>query len=275
MSNKTTNKPCFWCGSFNTENNHVTISEDVPPRWLSGIKSVKEANCVPQCERCKKDLALLDNAVNDYFRYGAKVDLDKVERSNSSSNNKGYIARKIFLNGNIDYAQSNGSLLLWLRKLLSGLWYKKNDNRFNGLMLILAPWITFDDGYFFVSKTVISKYDSMSLLFNIDEQFNFNNYEMNNNKSHFKYTFINSPLLYIPEPLQLLRFSIFEEKFGYCLFIPETYIYNTSIISLFYDKPPLYIKNWIRCDYQKTSFVVDLLNSQRSITPEEATKRVR
>jgi len=274
MSKKTTNKPCYWCGTFDDDTNHVTISEDVPPRWLSGIKSVKEANCVPQCETCKKDLALLDNAVNDYFRYGAKVDLDKVERSNSSSNNKGYIARKILLNGNIDYAQSNGSLLLWLRKLLSGLWYKKNDNRFNGLMLILAPWITFDDGYFFVSNTVIPKNVSLSLLFSIDEHFNYIHNGNDTNNSDFKYTFINSSLLYVPEPLQLIRFAIYE-KCGYCLYIPEEILNDNSILSLFFNKPPLYISHWLRCDYRDSQFVVDLLKSQKSITPEEATKRVR
>jgi len=275
MSKRTLNKPCFWCGAFDNDNNHVTISEDVPPRWLSGIKKVKEVNCVPQCETCKNNLAPLDYAVNDYFRYGAKVDLDKVERSSLLSNNKGIVSRKIILNGNIDYAQSNGCLLLWLRKLLSGLWYKKNEKRFNGLMLILAPWLSFDDEFFFISKTVIPSKYSWNLLFDIDEHFNIVHNISNTNNCPFNYLFINSPLLYVPEPLQLLRFAIFEKKCGYCLFIPETIIGNTSVLSLFFEKPPLYINHWLRCDYRDSSFIVDVLNSQKIVTPEEAAKRVR
>jgi len=275
MGNRVKDKPCYWCGSYDNDNNQVTISEDVPPRWLSGIKKVKEINCVPQCETCKNNLAPLDYAVNDYFRYGAKVDLDKVERANLRSNNKGYVSRKIILNGNIDYAQSNGCLLLWLRKLLSGLWYKKNDNRFNGLMLILAPWLSFEDKYFFVCQTVIPKEVSRSLLSNIEKHLNFVHEVRDTNKEPFKYTFINSPLLYVPEPFQLLRFEILDDKCGYCLFIPEIIEADTSILSSFSDKPPLYINHWLRCDYQNSSFAVDLLNSQKSITLEEVTKRVR
>ena len=275
MGKRVKNKPCYWCGSLDNENNRVTKSEDVPPRWLSGIIEVKEINCVPQCETCKKNLASLDNAVSDYFRFGAKANLDKVERSNLRSNNKGYVSRKIILNGNTDYAQSNGSLLLWLRKLLSGLWYKKNDNRFNGLMLILAPWLSFDDDFFFISKSVVPSEISWSLLVDIEKHFNFVHNTEDTNKCPFNYTFLNSPLIYVPEPLQLIRFAIFEEKCGYCLFIPETIKDDTSILSLFFDKPPLYINYWLRCDYRDSSFAVDLLNSQKSITPEEAAKRVR
>src|SRR5215471_17659198 len=83
------NIQCYWCGSSGDEKNRVTISEDVPPRWLTGIRTVKKKNCVPQCNECKNALALLDDAVNGYFRYGAGVDLEKVEKNTFQRRNKG------------------------------------------------------------------------------------------------------------------------------------------------------------------------------------------
>jgi len=276
MGKRTKIKPCFWCGSLDNENNHVTISEDVPPRWLSGITKVKEKNCVPQCEKCKKDLALLDNAVSDYFRYGAGVHLDKVEHSNLLSKNKSFVSRKIILNGNTDYVQANGCLFLWLRKLLSGLWYKENNNRFNGLMLILAPWLSFNEDYFFICNKVIPSNFSYNLLLDIDEYIGYIHIIDDINKVPFKYTFIqSSKKLSIISPLQLLRFAIYENFCGYCLFIPDKIIGNTSILSNYFDKPPLYIYSWLKSSYCDSSFIVNLTNSLKLNTTEEVTKRVR
>lgn len=267
---------CYWCGTFGDSNNHVTISEDVPPRWLSGIKKVKKENCVPQCETCKKNLAVLDYAVNEYFRYGAGVDLDKVERANLMTNNKGFGTRKINLHGNIDYAQSNGCLLLWLRKLLVGLWYKENKSRFDGGMFLLAPWITFDDEIFYITQTVIPSNVSWSLLFDIDDFLGYNHETELTKRIAFKYSFILSSKINIPAPLQLLRFAIYGNFCGYCLFIPNFEKINPQIFIPYFGYPPLYIEKWLKgFPYYQSSFVVELTNSLKSISPEEAAKRVR
>jgi hypothetical protein len=275
MGKRARNKQCYWCGSLDNDNNHVNISEDVPPRWLSGIKKVKEENCVPQCETCKKNLAVLDNAVNEYFRYGAGVDLDIVEQNNSFSNNKGIIARKINLNGKIDYAQANGCLLLWLRKLLVGLWYKEKDYRFDGGMFILAPWITYDNKEVYVSNIAIPPEISRSLLRDIDDYFGYDSEIEYINKIRFKYSFVNTSLIVVPKPLQLLRFSIFGSYCGYCLFIPKHKIISPAAFYSLSSKPPLYVEKWLKgIDYFSSSLVVDLTNSLKSISPEEAAKRV-
>ena len=276
MGKRVKDKQCYWCGSLDNDSNHVNISEDVPPRWLSGIKKVKKENCVPQCETCKKDLAVLDYAVNEYFRYGAGVDLDKVERANLLSNNKGFGTRKINLNGNVDYAQSNGALLLWLRKLLVGLWYKEKNNRFDGGMFILAPWLSFDDKDAYVSNTVILSEKARALLFDIDDYFGYDYLYDNMNKIPFKFSFISSSLIAIPAPLQLLRFAIYGNYCGYCLFIPKHEIISPLKFLTLVNKPPLYIEKWLKgYPYFKSSKVVELVNSLKSISPEEAVKRVR
>jgi hypothetical protein len=276
MSKRARNKECYWCGSLDNDSNHVNISEDVPPRWLSGIKRVKEKNCVPQCNTCKNNLAVLDNAVNEYFRYGAGVNLDIVEQNNLFSNNKGVIARKINLHGKIDYAQSNGCLLLWLRKLLVGLWYKEKNNRFDGGMFILAPWLSFDDKDAYVANTVIPSEKARALLFDIDDYFGYDYLYDNINKIPFKFSFISSSLIAIPAPLQLLRFSIYGSYCGYCLFIPKNVIISPLKFLTLVDKPPLYIEKWLKgYPYFKSSKVIELVNSLKSISPEEATKRVR
>jgi len=268
-------KQCYWCGTIGDTSNRVTVSEDVPPRWLSGEKKVKENNCVPQCNICKKDLAVLDNAVNGYFKYGPGIDLDKLEKENLWSNNKGFSARKINLNGNVDYAQANGALLLWLRKLLVGLWYKEKNNRFDGGMFILAPWLSFDDQYFYVLQTVIPSSVLWPLLFDIDDFFGFDYETEFTKRAAFKYSFISSSQINIPEPLQFLRFSIYGNFCGYCLFIPEFKKINPQIFIPFVGYPPLYIEKWLNCQYFPSSFAVTLIDSLKSISPEEAAKRVR
>jgi hypothetical protein len=276
MGKRARNKECYWCGSLDNDSNHVNINEDVPPRWLSGIKRVKEENCVPQCNTCKSNLAVLDNAVNEYFRYGAGVDLDIVEQNNTFSNNKGVIARKINFHGKTDYAQSNGCLLLWLRKLLVGLWYKEKDSRFDGGMFILAPWLSFDDKDFYMSNIVIPSEVSRSLLFNIDDYFGYDYLYDNMNKISFKFLFINSSLINIPAPLQLLRFAIYGSYCGYCLFIPNIKNIDPIIFKPIVGYPPLYIEKWLRgYPYYQSSDVVKLVNSLKSISSEEAAKRVR
>ena len=276
MGKRVKNKPCYWCGSLDSDDNHVNINEDVPPRWLSGMKKVKEENCVPQCNTCRNNLAVLDYAVNEYFRYGAEVDLDKVERANLLTNNKGIGTRKINLHGNIDYAQANGCLLLWLRKLLVGLWYKEKDNRFDGGMFILAPWISFDDKIFYMANTVIPSKVSWPLLYDIDDFFRYDHKIEYTKSIPFKYTFIQSSQISIPPPLQLLRFAIYKSFCGYCLFIPNFEKINPIIFYPFFDKPPLYIEKWLKgYPYYPSSFVVELTSSLKSISPEEAAKRVR
>jgi len=276
MGKRVKDKQCYWCGSLDNDSNHVNISEDVPPRWLSGIKKVKKANCVPQCETCKKNLAVLDYAVNEYFRYGAGVDLDKVERANLLSNNKGIGTRKFNLHGNIDYAQANGCLLLWLRKLLVGLWYKERNSHFDGEMFILAPWITFDNKEVYVSNILIPSKISWPLLLDIDDFFR-NDYNIEYTKNiPFRFTFIQSSQIDIPIPLKLLRFSIYGSFCGYCLFIPKHKIISPSVIFSLFNKPPLFIEKWLKgINYFSSSDVVKLTNSLKSISPEEASNRVR
>jgi hypothetical protein len=269
-------KQCYWCGTIGDACNRVTISEDVPPRWLSGEKKVKEINCVPQCNICKKDLAVLDNAVNGYFKYGPGIDLNKIEKDNLWSNNKGFSARKIILNGNIDYAQSNGALLLWLRKLLVGLWYKEKNSRFDGGIFILAPWLSFDDQYFFMSQIVIPSNVSWSLLFDIDDFLGFDYETESLKKIEFKYSFISSQQINLPAPLQLLRFAIYGSFCGYCLFFPGLDINNIQMLKPFFDYPPLYLEKWLKgFPYFASSMVVKLTDSLKSISPEEAARRVR
>jgi len=185
MSNPETNiKQCFWCGTFGNDKNHVSISEDVPPRWLSGEKKIKMSNCVPQCKECKNALALLDDSVVGYFKYGPGIDLEKVEGSNNFVNNKGLYARRINLNGNEDYAQANGCLLLWLRKLLVGLWYKEKGTYFDGGMFLLAHWLTFDDPEMYVSGVVTPTQVAINLLFDIDDEITGNDYQTEFYKKH-------------------------------------------------------------------------------------------
>lgn len=270
-------KQCFWCGSFDKENNHVTVSEDVPPRWLSGEKKVKKINCVPQCNECKNALSGLDDAVNGYFRYGAETDLEKVEQNTSWLNNKGVYARKIDLNGKEDYAQSNGCLLLWLRKLLVGLWYKENDTFFNGQTVILANWLSFDDNFFYISNIVTPKEISIKLQFNIDLEMIQNDYLTDfKMKTPFSFSFIPSSRSGVELPLQLLRFAIYGRYPGYCLYIPE--MSESNLLKVFHllEKDPLYIKYWLRgYPYYPPSDVVSMVNSLKSISAEEAAKRVR
>jgi hypothetical protein len=276
MGKRVKNKPCYWCGSLDNENNRVTKSEDVPPRWLSGIKKVKKENCVPQCNSCKNYLAMLDDSANWYFKYGANVDVEKVIQANFFSNNKGIGARKIDLNGKIDFAQANAALLLWLRKLLVGLWYKEKDDRFDGGMYILAPWLTFDDLNFYVSKMVIPSSLSWPLLLDIDDFFGVNHNIDNTIKIPFEYAFIQSSRIKLPSPLQLLRFAIYENYCGYCLFFPKIDKGNHQAVLPFDRYPPLYIDKWLLGpQYFPSSFVVELENSLKPITSEEAAKRVR
>jgi len=276
MGKRTRNKECYWCGSLDNDSNHVTISEDVPPRWLSGIKKVKKENCVPQCNTCKNNLAVLDNAVNEYFRYGAGVDLDIVEQNNTFSNNKGIIARKIDFHGKTDYAQSSDCLLLWLRKILVGLWYKEKDSYFDGGMFILAPWLSFDNKNSYVSNIVTPSEIARSLLFDIDDYFGYDYLYDNMNKIPFKFLFINSSLIDIPAPLQLLRFAIYGSYCGYCLFIPKHEIISPLEFLTLFNKSPLYIEKWLRgYPYYQSSDVVKLVSSLKSVSPEEAAKRVR
>jgi hypothetical protein len=276
MSKKEKDKQCFWCGSLGNDTNPVTVSEDVPPRWLSGIKKVKKVNCVPQCEECKINLAVLDNAVNGYFKYGAAVDLDKVEKDTEWTKNKGIASRKIKLNGNDDYAQSNGSLLLWLRKLLVGVWYKEKGTRFDGLMLFLTSFLSFDNPDRYTNKIVKPLNVSMELLLNIDDALRYNYLTDFVKKVPFTYTFFNESHNIVPSPLQLLRFGIYGSYVGYCLFIPASIGTNTKIFLPLYEKSPLYIDKWIYgYQYIRSSDVVKLVDSTKSITAEEATKRVR
>jgi len=275
MSNIIREIQCFWCGSFSKENNPVTVSEDVPPRWLTGEKKVKAKNCVPQCENCKIGLSGLDDAVNGYFRYGAEVDLDKVERHTIRINNKGTSARQIILHNNIDYAQSNGSLLLWLRKLLAGLWYKEKGTYYDGGMLFLTPWITFDDKDMYISHIVPSSTFLCDIIFNIDKFLGFN-YEIDYQKKiPFCYNFDISKLSNIPKPLHLTRFSIYSRFIGYCLFLPKSLADNPfSFISL-YNKPPLYVENWLKgFQFIPSTTVIELVKSLKNISADEAAKRV-
>jgi hypothetical protein len=276
MGKRTKTKQCYCCGTLDNESKHVNISEDVPPRWLSGIKTVKKENCIPQCNTCRNNLAVLDNAVNEYFRYGAGVNLDIVEQNNLWTNNKSIGTRKINLNGNIDYAQSNGCLLLWLRKLLVGLWYKEKNSRFEGGMFVLVPWLSFDDSSLYVINTATPPEESRSLLFDIDDYFRYDYILDSRMKIPFKFSFINSPLINIPAPLQLLRFAIYGRFCGYCLFIPNYEKVNPKIFFPFFDKPPLHIEKWLKgFPYYQSSDVVKLVNSLKSISAEEAATRVR
>jgi len=270
-------KQCFWCGTFGNEKNHVSVSEDVPPRWLSGEKKVKISNCVPQCKECKSALAQLDDSVVGYFKYGAAIDLDKVEGSNSFVNNKGLFARKINLNGNEDYAQSNGCLLLWLRKLLVGLWYKEKGTCFDGGMFLLAHWLKFDEPEMYVSGVVTPTQVILKLLFDIDDEITGNDYKAEfKRKTPFDYIFIPSSRSRVPFPIQLLRFSIYGSFAGYCMYLPKFPIISPSSFSNMVGKPPFYLEKWIKgYPYFPPSTVVTLVNSIKNISAEEAAKRVR
>jgi hypothetical protein len=276
MRDRVKDKQCYWCGLFDSDNNPVTVSEDVPPRWLTGIKEVKEMNCVPQCEECKKGLNGLDDAVNGYFRYGPGIHLDKIERNTIRIKNKGVYARKINLNGKEDYAQSNGALLLWLRKLLVGIWYKEYDIRFDGTMYILTPWITYDNPDLYVSMIATPSIKSNELLAHIDEEFSIDTLTGLVNKNPFKFIFIPSSHSVMPLPLQLLRFAIYGSFIGYCLYIPEPIKSNLPIALNMLGKPPLYIENWLKgFPYIPPSTVTVFVNSLKEISAEEAEKKVR
>jgi hypothetical protein len=270
-------KQCFWCGSFTTKENRVTVSEDVPPRWLSGIKKVIKSNCVPQCEECKVALSGLDESVNGYFKYGASIDLEKVKKTNNFLDNKGLYSRKIKLNGNEDFAQSNGCLLLWLRKLLVGLWCKEQGTYFNGGMFILAHWLSFDDPERYFSGAVTPTVKTLEILFDIDEQITGINTQAELEKRKpFNFTFVPSSKSGILFPLQLLRFSIYGSYTGYCLFVPEISESNLFILHNLFEKTPYYLKYWIRgFPYYPPSIVIALINSLKSISAEEVAKRVR
>jgi len=270
-------KQCFWCGSLDKENNHVSISEDVPPRWLSGEKKVRKSNCVPQCNECKNALALLDDSVVGYFNYGPGIDLEKIEGSNNFVNNKGLYARKINLYGNNDYAQANGCLLLWLRKLLVGLWYKEQETYFDGGMFLLAHWLTFDDAEMYISGVVTPTQVTINLLFDIDDEITGNDYLTEfYKKTPFDYTFVPSSRSGVPFPLQLLRFSIYGSFAGYCMYLPKFPIISPSSFSNMFGKPPYHLEKWIKgYPYFSPSTVVTLVNSIKNISAEEAAKRVR
>jgi hypothetical protein len=261
MRNRIKDKQCYWCGTFDSDNNPVTVSEDVPSRWLTRIKEVKEINCVPQCEECKKSLNGLDDAANGYFRYGPGINLDKIARNTKRVKNKGIYARKIILNGKEDYAQSNGVLLLWLRKLLVRVWYKEYDKRFNGSMFILTLWITYDSPELYVSKIAIPSIKTNNLLAYIDEEFSIDTLTGLINIKSFKFNFIPPSHSGVPLPLQLLRFAIYGSFIGYCLYIPETSENILPILINIHRKPPLYIENWlIGFPYIPPSTVTGLVN---------------
>ena len=270
-------KQCYWCGTFGNKKNHVTTSEDVPPRWLSGEKKVKILNCVPQCKECKNALALLDDSVVGYFKYGAAIDLEKVEGSNNFVNNKGLYARKIDLYGNKDYAQANGCLLLWLRKLLVGLWYKEKGTYFEGGMFLLAHWLTFNEPEMYVSGVVTPTKEVLKLLFDIDDEITGNDYQAEfKRKTPFNYTFVPPSRNEVPFPLQLLRFSIYGSFAGYCMYLPKFPIISPSSFSNIFGKPPYHLEKWIKgFPYIPPSIVVTLANSIKDISAEEAAKRVR
>ena len=272
------NKRCFWCGTFGNESSRVKVNEDVPPRWLSGIKKVKKHNCVPQCKECQNALAMLDDAVMGYFKSGVYKDMDKIEKNISFVNNKGIYTRKIILNGQIDYAQSNGNLLLWLRKLLAGLWYKQFNSYFNSGMFILAHWITFDDPHFYFSNTVTPTEKTLEILFNIDENIaDVNYYKDCNQKEPFVYKFFSSSESGISMPFQLLRFAIYGSYAGYCLYLPEiTEIKDKNILKEIYCRSPFYFEYWLKGFHAYSpSQVIELVSSTKSVTAEEAAKRVR
>jgi hypothetical protein len=277
MSKRVRDKQCYWCGSLDNDSNHVTVSEDIPPRWLSGEKKVKEPNCIPQCEECKNALQGLDNAVNGYFKYGASIDIEKVKKYNDFVNNKGFNSRKINLNGSEDFVQSNGCLLLWLRKLLVGLWYKEKGTYYSGSMFILAHWLSFDDPEMYVSNTVTPTTKTLNILFDIDEQITGNNYKAESiRKTPFDFTFVPPSKSGILFPLQLLRFSIYGSYTGYCLFIPEVTEPNLLIAYNLFEQDPYYLKYWLKSfPYLSPSTVIALNNSLKSISAEEVTKRVR
>jgi hypothetical protein len=231
---------------------------------------------VPQCEECKNNLAKLDDAVNVYFRSGAGIHLDKVERSIAKTNNKGINARKINLNCNEDYAQSNGALLFWLRKLLVGLWYKYKNTYFDGEMIILAPWVTFDVPEIFVSGYATKPNELWAILFNIDIVITGSDYKKDcEEKTPFSFTFIPEYENVVPTPLQLLRFAIFGCFSGYCLYIPNTPMPSSSIISNMFGKAPLCIERWLKSPYLTSPTVAELVNEHKSISAYEATNRVR
>ena len=264
-------KQCYWCGSFGNDANPVTISEDVPPRWLSGVKKIKEINCVPQCELCKKALKPLDTAVVDYFKYGAKIDLSKVERSNELTNNRGFKARKVILNGSEDFILPNGTLALWLRKLLVGIWYKDKGKYFEGSILTLAPWITWDDPDLSVSNIIIPSSESKALYSDIDAQIIGNDQQCYEQTIPFTSTFIHASRCGVPMPLELLRFSIYAKYFGYCLYIPSAVTANPPAMPSY-----LSIRRWSKCfPYIPPEKIGGLLAGTKSITNEEAVARVR
>ena len=269
---------CFWCGSYKSETSHVRVNEDVPPRWLSGEKKVKKSNCVPQCKECQNALAMLDDAVMGYFKSGVYKDMDKIEKNISFLNNKGIYARKIILNGKIDYAQSNGNLLLWLRKLLAGLWYKQYNKYFNSGMYILSHWLSFDDPDRYFSNTVTPTERTLEILFNIDEKIaDVNYYEDCIKKVPFVYKFFSPSECGIPKPFQLLRFAIYGSYAGYCLYLPEiTEIKDKNILKEIYWRSPFYFEYWLKGYHAfSSSDVIKLVNSTKLITAEEAAKRVR
>jgi hypothetical protein len=268
---------CFWCGTFNNKTTHVRVNEDVPPRWLSGIKKVKRENCVPQCNECQDALAMLDDAVNGYFKSGAYVDMDRIESNISFLNNKGFYARKIKLNGNDDYVQSNYCLLLWLRKLLNGLWYKQNNTYFDGNIFILSHWLTIDNPSFYISNTVTPTREKLEILFDIDEKIIRYNYKLDfEKKIPFYYNFIPSSQSGVPLPLQLLRFAIYNSYAGYCLYMPEYTELNVLLANNAMGKAPYFINKWIKCcPAYPPSYIIKLVNTLKLISSEEAAKKVK
>lgn len=271
------NVRCFWCGTPRSDSFHVRVNEDVPPRWLSGEKNVKKSNCVPQCKECQNALSILDDAVVGYFKSGIYKDMDKVEKNISFNNNKGIYVRKIILDGRIDYAQSNGNLLLWLRKLMAGLWYKQYNNFFSGQMFILSHWISFDDPTMYISNSVPATKKILDILYDLDEEFTgVNNIENSNKKESFTFKFIPSSISGVSLPFQLLRFAIYGSYAGYCLYLTEITKQNLFTVFNMQGKAPLFMENWLKCyPAFPPSFVIELVNSTKAITPEEAAKRVR
>lgn len=270
-------KQCFWCGTLGDLKNRVTVSEDVPPRWLSGERKVKRINCVPQCDECKNALARLDDSVNTWFRFGAGIDLDIVEQDNFFRNNKGYISRKINLHGEKDYAQSNPCLLLWLRKLLLGLWYKEKKEFFNGNTYILAHWVTEPDPNFYLTKVVLPKEKIMEIQLDIDIKITGKTYEDDFEKRPpFTFNFISPSRSGVELPLQLLRFSIYGRFTGYCLYFPKKSFNDIFKLLSLYERDPLYLKYWLNSFISYSpSQIITMTNSLKSLSAEEVAKRVR
>ena len=224
-----------------------------------------------------KCLAMLDDAVVGYFKSGVYKDMDKVEKNISFVNNKGIYVRKIILDEKIDYAQSNVNLLLWLRKLLAGLWYKQYNSFFGGQMFILSHWITFDDPTMYISNSVPTTRKIIDILFDLDEEFTGVSYIENSSKKEtFSYRFIPSSISGVSSPFHLLRFAIYGSYVGYCLYLTEISKQNLFTVFNMQGNAPLFLENWLMCfPAYPPSFVIKLVNNTKAITPEEAAKRVR